>query len=132
MDDYLQWTGCIWYADDDAVLRKLAQNSLSRAFPHAQVFVYSGGIPALAAYDDKQNPVPDILLTDYVMDITGGELIRQMRKRAPNLPAAIFTATPAAAEADSRALRVPVFAKEELGKINPGLAKTLYQLATKQ
>src|ERR1043166_3381852 len=81
-------------ADDDERFLFLMHHQLITAFPGSSIASFSNAGDALRFLLNSQT---DILITDHAMgDLTGAELIRELRKRGSNLPIIMVSGNEAA------------------------------------
>ena len=81
--------GCVFVVDDEEAIRRSlcmllqAEGLVVRAFASAA--------EAIAAFDDVR---PACILTDYHMpDMSGMDLVREIRRRDPGMPLVVMTGT---------------------------------------
>ncbi len=126
-EDLKLWEPNLWYVDDEASLRALANLRIRQFCPKATITCYESGLTALADLD--KGTVLGILLTDLNMPaINGGELIIKACEKRPGLVAVLLSANPGEAEPLARQLKVPFFEKNELLLHSPQrVLTTIYQ-----
>jgi DNA-binding response OmpR family regulator len=79
-------------ADDDADLLFLLHRKLSREYPESSIATFSNAADALAHIVDTGT---EILITDHGMgEMSGAELIRQLRRRGFTFPIIMLSGSP--------------------------------------
>jgi two-component system, cell cycle sensor histidine kinase and response regulator CckA len=93
----------ILLVEDDSMVRHAVRRILDRS-PHT-IFEAASAREAIAQFNEKRGRV-DLVITDMVMpNMTGGELIRELRERNPQLRAIIMSGY--SEEATTREWRLP-------------------------
>jgi CheY-like chemotaxis protein len=96
-------------ADDDAPVRALLARTIVRLYPSVHITAVVDGDDALEELDQQR---VDLLITDHLMpNMTGLELIEQIRERGLALPVLLITSLP-----DVAARAVALGASEALVK----------------
>ena len=117
----------VLYVDDDEVLRLMVERLLQRSGYRVTCLAD----PTLVAgYLDSHPDQVDVVVTDYNMpQMSGLDLARQLRLRAPDLPVVLSTGfLSAELEAQARRLGVRSFVRKELTleQIAPAIADALH------
>jgi len=83
----METTGTVWVVDDDAAIRELLGYMLERAGFAVEAFASGADVLAVAGR------VPDAVLLDLMMpEVDGVEVLKELKRRMPELPVVILTA----------------------------------------